>query len=787
MASFNRETENIITLDITMNRKLFLITAVAATAAFSGGSVAAEGNIFANEAYRWTGDTIVQGEYKAYAPSDIEIISDYSAQPHYFMPIEKRWKLKNDISMYPQLRSDNKLHNAIYNMGLDEMVNAVEPDTTLRTGKEWAGVWTRDVSYSIILSMSYLQPEASKISLMKKVTPDGRIIQDTGSGGAWPVSSDRMIWAVAAYELYKVTGDRDWLEYIYPIIKKSLEDDFEVTYMNGAVNGETSFIDWREQSYPKWMQTVDIYASQAQNTGAVHVEALDVLSQIAKELGYTDDAAKYGKMADDLNESIIEKFWMPEKGTMAMYTYGREYPVINPRSETLGQAFAILYDQLPDSMAAVITENIPVTPYGPAIFFPQISDMPSYHNNALWPWVASYYTLANAKAGNEQGVMEGIGSVFRPAALFTTNKENFNLDNGDIATELNSSNMLWCLAGNLAITHRVLFGIRFENDGLHIHPFVPKALAGTRSLEGFDYRGSKVNITVNGYGNEIKEMTVNGKRVKDLSAAVISAKPKGTYNVVVTMADNDIAPMKINHTANVKAPITPIARFAHDADVAASNPDAPYENTLQWQPIEYIAGYIVLRDGKPVANTRQTSFDATTPGVYQVIGVSTDGVQSFASEPLSNLPTERIQPASTSTKILSKEVSYQPTGGVVNGYTGSGFYEMDHNTPLVLFEMNADKDGEYFLSLRYANGNGPVNTENKCAVRTVFVDGQKAGTFVMPQRGVANWDDWGMTNVVPVKLSKGEHKITVGMMPYDENMNINTNHALVDALIVEQQ
>jgi len=99
-------------------------------------------------------------------------------------------------------------------MGLDEMVNAVEPDTTLRTGKEWAGVWTRDVSYSILLSMAYLQPEASKISLMKKVNPNGVIIQDTGSGGAWPVSSDRMVWALAAYEIYKVTGDRQWLEYI---------------------------------------------------------------------------------------------------------------------------------------------------------------------------------------------------------------------------------------------------------------------------------------------------------------------------------------------------------------------------------------------------------------------------------------------------------------------------------------------------------------------------------------------------------------------------------------------
>lgn len=770
-----------------MKRNLLSVITLAAAAAAAAVPVkmSAAGDIVATEAYRWTGDSIVQGEYKAYAPSDIEIISDYSAQPHFFMPINKTWKLKNDISSYPQLRSDNRLHNAIYNMGLDEMVNAVEPDTTLRTGKEWAGVWTRDVSYSIILSMSYLQPEASKISLMKKVNPNGRIIQDTGSGGAWPVSSDRMIWAVAAYELYKVTGERNWLEYIYPIIKNSLEDDFEITYTEGAINGETSFIDWREQSHPKWMQTVDIYATHAQSTGAVHVAALDVLSKIAAELGKKDDAAKYAEMSKSLNESIIKKFWMPEKGTMAMYTYGREYPIINPRSETLGQAFAILYDQVPDSMAATITENVPITPYGPAIFFPQISDMPAYHNNALWPWVASYWVLANAKTGNEEGVMEGIGSVFRPAALFTTNKENFNLDNGDIATELNSSNMLWCLAGNLAITHRVLFGITFETDGLHIKPFVPKALAGTRSLEGFDYRGSKIDITVNGYGNRVKDITVNGKRLKDVNGAVIPARPKGNYNVVVTMADNDIAPMKVNRTANVKAPLTPLTRFTHDADIAAANPAAPYENTLQWNPIEYIAGYIVLRNGERIATTRETSFDASVPGVYQVIGVDTDGVESFASEPLTNMPVVRVKPASTATRLTSNEVSYQPEGGVIRGFSGNGFAEVDHKTAPVVFDVDAY--GDYFLSLRYANGNGPVNTENKCAVRTLFIDGVKAGTIVMPQRGVGNWDDWGITNYIPVSLSKGNHKITIEMMPYDENMNLATNHAIIDALIMEQR
>ncbi|MEZ4685480.1 MAG: hypothetical protein R3B47_05285 [Bacteroidia bacterium] len=49
-----------------------------------------------------------------------------------------------------------------------------------------AGVWTRDVSYSIPLAFAYHEPEVGKISLRKRY---GRIIQDTGSGGAWPVSS----------------------------------------------------------------------------------------------------------------------------------------------------------------------------------------------------------------------------------------------------------------------------------------------------------------------------------------------------------------------------------------------------------------------------------------------------------------------------------------------------------------------------------------------------------------------------------------------------------------------
>ncbi len=123
------------------------------------------------------------------------------------------------------------------------MVRAVEPDSTFRTGKEWAGVWTRDISYSIILSMAILQPEVAKHSLMRKVK-DGVIIQDTGTGGAYPVSTDRMIWAVAAWELYKVTGDRDWLKESFSIISKSLSTDHDINWdrKTGLIKGESSFL-----------------------------------------------------------------------------------------------------------------------------------------------------------------------------------------------------------------------------------------------------------------------------------------------------------------------------------------------------------------------------------------------------------------------------------------------------------------------------------------------------------------------------------------------------------------
>ncbi|MFZ2283048.1 MAG: hypothetical protein WAV86_04170 [Lutibacter sp.] len=139
-------------------------------------------------------------------------------------------------------------------MSTEEAIKNIEADSTLGSGAKWGGVWPRDISYGILLAFAHQEPEIAKISLMKKVNRD-RIIQDTGSGGAWQISSDRVIWAAGAWEIYKVTGDNNWLKKVFPIIKNSLEDDYKTIYNaeTGLYKGESSFLDWREQTYPKWM------------------------------------------------------------------------------------------------------------------------------------------------------------------------------------------------------------------------------------------------------------------------------------------------------------------------------------------------------------------------------------------------------------------------------------------------------------------------------------------------------------------------------------------------------
>ncbi|MFY7651519.1 MAG: MGH1-like glycoside hydrolase domain-containing protein [Chitinophagaceae bacterium] len=674
------------------------------------------------------------------------------------------WQLTKDLSAYPSYQSPYLLSDALYKLSLEEMVKAIEPDSTFRTGKEWGGVWTRDISYSIILAMAHLQPAVAKYSLMRKVNGKKKIIQDTGTGGAWPVSTDRMIWAVAAWELFKTTGDEAWLKEAYEIIKNSITDDEAVAYdaVTGLVKGESSFLDWREQTYPKWMQPADIFESECLGTNAVHYQVNKVMSEMATLLHDNSAAVKYAAQAERIKKGINQYLWLPEKGYYAQYLYGRTHKIASPRSEALGEALCVIFGIAEGERAKTIVSKTPVTAFGIPCIYPQIPDIPPYHNNGIWPFVQSYWLWAAQKVGNEQSVVESIAAIYRAAGMFLTNKENFVADDGDFrGTVINSSIMLWSLSGNISLVQKVIFGMQFQANSLAFKPFVPKIYAGKRSLMNVSYRNAQLNIEMEGFGNTIKAFYVNGKWQKE---AVIPANLTGKHSIKIILNNQLPAKAVTNLVNNYTSLPTPI--------VTVNN------NVLSWKAIPNAVNYTLLKNGKNLQTVSATklTINREAAAEYQIIATDQQGISSFASEPVWMVPAEkeRIIPA---TKIAAKaNYPYQ-------GFSGEGFVEISNNINTNLdWEVTASADGKYFIDFRYANGNGPVNTENKCAIRTLLVNNSSVGCIVLPQRGKGEWSNWGFTNGLWVILKKGTNKIGLQLTKNNDNMNEETNQAMIDYL-----
>jgi hypothetical protein len=642
----------------------------------------------------------------------------------------------------------------------------VELDSTFRTGKEWAGVWTRDISYSIILSMAYLQPKVAMNSLMKKVNKKKKIIQDTGTGGAYPASTDRMIWATASWEVYKATGNKDWLQQAFIIIKNSIEDDLQNAYNKetGLVKGESSFLDWREQTYPKWMQPVDIYMSENLGTNAAHYQANKVLADMAKLLNNNSVFTKHSAIAASIKAAINKQLWLKEKGYYAQFLYGRNYLIQSPKSEALGEALCVLFDIADKQQQASIIANTPFMDFGVPCIYPQIPGIPPYHNNAVWPFVQTYFALAAAKAGNEMAVKESFGAIYRPAALFATNKENFVASNGDFAgTQINSSNMLWSLSGNIALVHKILFGINFSADKINFQPMVPKAFAGTRTLKNFIYRNAVLDIIVEGFGSNIKSFELDGKKTMN---TIFSAQLTGKHSIKIVLAENS----PLQNTIN---------KQSHYVTLAA--PQVSLDgNMLSWLKDEDAIEYHILQNGKSASVTTDNKFniDKNSTNTYQVIAVDKKGIGSFASEPILFVPEKNSSIYEIENTVSASNLPYK-------GFTGKGFVET--NTTLnktISIPITIKEAGRYAIDFRYANGNGPTNTSNKCAIRSLINNGKKIGTIVLPQRGNDEWSNWGFTNSVQLFLEKGTHVISLNYEPWNENMNEFVNQAMLDFLRV---
>ncbi|MEZ4982121.1 MAG: trehalase family glycosidase [Saprospiraceae bacterium] len=668
--------------------------------------------------------------------------------------------LSQDISDKPQFESDIPILDAIYNLSLEEAKLAIESDSTLRTGAKWGGVWTRDISYSIFLAFAMHEPAIAKNSLLKKVKND-RIIQDTGSGGAWPISSDRTVWAIAAWELYKFTGDKEWLRQSFDIIKNTLEDDFEVLQSSESklYRGESSFLDWREQTYPKWMDNKDIYLSENLGTNVVHYQAHSILAKMAKAL--QKDVSEFDKRATAIKDGINQQLWNRERGFYNQYNYGRFKKIPSERFEALGESLAVLFGVAGEEEAFRIMSESPVTPFGVTCIYPQIPGIPPYHNNGIWPFVQSYWNLAAAKEGNEKVLTQGLSSLYRACLFFLTNYENMVAETGDYkGTEINSHQMLWSMAGNIAMVNKVFMGINLEENGIRFQPVIPSAFRGRKKLNNFKYRNATLHIEVIGYGNLIGAISMDGKPLED---GFFSADISGEHTIQIRMANNRFE-KPTNFVSNHFSLPNPITSLSG--------------NEINWKKVANANSYKVYRNGKMVLETKQNSFSISEPGFaeYVVTALDEKGWESFSSQPVWFLDDNA--PLEFEMESFKEQAAYPFTN-----FSGSGFIEIDKGVNERLeFSLNLKESGYYLVYFTYSNGSGPWNTDNKCALRTLYLNDEKSAVFVFPQRGTNEWSDWGKTNPEEMYFKAGINSLSLELKPFNENMNGITNRAMLDKL-----
>ena len=261
-----------------------------------------------------------------------------------------------------------------------------------------------------------------------------------------------------------------------------------------------------------------------------------------------------------------------------------------------------------------------------------------------------------------------------------------------------------------------------------------------------------------GFGNQIKSFTVDGKSADP----VLGSHLQGRHSVKIVLADNRLQPGKMNNVENYISPDVPAVTLAG--------------KILTWNPVAGTKQYKVLKNGKEAAHTSKTSFPVADEnyGEYQVIAVDANGVESFASEPL-------IVADKTAVSIYEIEKSAGRSDLSYKGFSGEGFVEISktRNTALTI-PVNIDADGIYAIDFKYANGNGPTNTENKCAIRTLKEGSTILGIIVLPQRGKDEWSNWGWSNPVLARFTKGNHDITISFETYNENMNGEINQAMLD-------
>ncbi len=543
------------------------------------------------------------------------------------------------------------------------------PCDCFKTGDKWPYVWTRDLSYSVDLALWRFDPARARQSLRFKLsevrepaTPQGLyVLQDTGSGGSWPISTDRIVWFLGARHLL---DDAAFADDTWRALQDTLAQDRLYTFdaALGLYRGETSFLDWREQTYPRWTEkdVRFIAESYALSTNVLHYQALQLAASMASQR-HDGKSAEYQAQAAALKQAINAHFWRNDRGMYMSYIGPDAMPV--DTYDLLGISLAIASGVAENDRARQSLANYPAWPAGSPVIWPERADQPVYHNRAIWPFVNEYALRAARKANDAPRMAHEMSSLMRGAALAGSNMENYELasqaihvDEGALSGPVvNSPSQLWSVAGYLDMVIGGVFGV--GDDG-RIEPKLPvswlKPLFGDKSRISLEFAGERVVL--------LRPDKMDG----DLLVSAAQHRVGGETVVQLKSIRTGAKPLRMN------APL-----------YAPAMPDAP--------------------EVTPVAKGWQVTFK--DKGVLYV-----DGRRAGAIDGSVVVPATGSRQCFQLTRVGGEGLESLPSAATCEG-------EEAHLAGQGPWEWHAPGGGSVGMALSYANGNGPINTGVTAAVK----------------------------------------------------------------------
>ncbi|MES2126092.1 MAG: esterase [Pseudomonadota bacterium] len=471
------------------------------------------------------------------------------------------------------------------------------------TGEKWHYVWTRDLSYAANLGLALLDPQRVRNSLEFKLSTfrsGGRgeqIVQDTGSGGSWPVSTDRVSWAFGAEAALATLAPDERQAFAaraYSALSNTIDSDRLAAFdkASGLYTGEESFLDWREQSYAAWIvgDIASLASSKALSTNVGHYKALTLAAQLAPDAA---TGKKYAAWASALKKAINDKLWLDDAGMYSSLTAPHFDGAPLHKFDWLGQSLAIITGVADPARAEKILANYPHGPMGAPVIYPQQPGVPVYHNRAIWPFVTAYGLRAAAQSGNVSVADAAYDTLMRASALNLSNMENLEWLSGQpllldekhpslIGPVINSKRQLWSVGAYLGMVIEQVFGVHVTPDGMNIQPFITAKLR----REVF---GKSDTIILDG-------LRVHGKTIT-VRVHLPPAAPGNGYYPVESSSGTDVIDVKLGALVKGKQGIRHVNAdpYSESRAVFAPREPQPGEAAPKGSTIQ------LYRDGQPVA------------------------------------------------------------------------------------------------------------------------------------------------------------------------------------------